>query len=79
MAWARFTGAFDWPRRAPAHVAYKAGMRCSLPRAALVAAVAEGVAVEIRTPSRGLAARLAADPFAVSDERRSPERAPGAE
>ena len=72
MAWARFTADFDWPPRAVSHVAYKAGMRCSLPRAGLEAAIAAGAAVEIATPSRALAARLAADPRAAGEDATAP-------
>lgn len=63
MAWARFSAEFRWPARGPAHRTYRAGQRVSLPREGLKAAVAIGAAVEIKTPPRAQAERLAADPY----------------
>lgn len=68
MAWARFTADFDWPPRAVSHIAYKAGMRCSIPRAGLEAAIGAGAAREIPPPSRELAVRLLANPFAAGED-----------
>jgi hypothetical protein len=58
MAWIRFSADFDWPPRAPEHTAYKAGMRCNVPRACRAAALAAGAgeAIEARLPRRRRAA-----------------------
>lgn len=62
MAWVRFNAAFDWPRLASSHRAYKPGMRCNLPRQAAATAVAEGLAVAVKV-SRDQARELERDPF----------------
>jgi hypothetical protein len=62
MAWVRFAADFDWPPLSPSHVAYKTGMRCSVPRRCADAAIAAGAAAEIRCPPRLHAEQLKTDP-----------------
>lgn len=63
MAWVRFVADWAWPPQASAHVAYKAGMRCSVPRLCADAAIGAGAAEEIHTPRRAVAERLKANPY----------------
>jgi hypothetical protein len=62
MAWIRFSADFDWPPRAPEHTAYKAGMRCNVPRACRAAALAAGAGEPIEAPTRDIAERLKTEP-----------------
>jgi hypothetical protein len=61
--WARFTGVFRWPARGPWHRRYEPGMRASVTRECLAAAVAAGAAERIAAPSRAAAAALRRDPY----------------
>ncbi len=66
MAWLRFTADWDFSPSAEPRVtiAYLAGMRCPVTSEARDFALMHGVAVEIPTPRRELAARLKEDPYA---------------
>jgi hypothetical protein len=64
MAWARFTADFDWPPLRAWHVAYKAGMRCNVPRACSRGRLAAGAAVAIEAPPTRAHRRAAeGDPY----------------
>lgn len=64
--WVRFCAAFAWPPMASAHRAYKPGMRCNLPAAGAVAAIAQGKA-EAVVVGRDQARALARDPYWTGD------------
>jgi hypothetical protein len=67
MAWVRFTADFDWPPLSAAHTAYKAGMRCNVPRDCLRDAKAAGVAEPMPAPPKAVADLLKANPRWVQD------------
>lgn len=70
MAWVLFTADHDFRTGAlevAQTIAYRAGMRCSVLRECADQAVGLGRAVEIKTPKREHAERLAADPHWLED------------
>lgn len=73
MAWAEFSGAFDWtvPEENRVTVAFLPGMRCPVRQDCLEAAVAHGAARPMRAPRRDVATRLKADPYWRGDAERA--------